>query len=942
VNHLFAKHCVVLLLICAASSALAAPSDSSQADETRGHPPEQPVVFERLALTMEASARRVWSILQDRPGFLWLGSTNGLHRYDSHALKTFRHEAGNPHSLSSNLINVMLEDRGGSKALAGALWIGTADGGLNRFDPRTGQFLRFRHDPDNLQSLSSDHVWALCEDRSGGLWVGTRDGGLNRLIHRDDSSGTDGTTAFVRFQHDPTNPQSLSHNDVFAIHQDQTGTIWIGTYGGGLNKMILPAGEAAAGNNGSARPIFTHYRHDSANPRSLSSDNVYTICDDPFRPDVLWIGTWGGGLNRFDTKTGECRRFQHDPANPRSLSEDKVARVFVDQAHVLWAGTWGGGLNRMILSPDAGGKEKDSAAWHFSRFKSDPADPHALTHNNVVSIYEDRSGLLWIGTAGGGVNTYDRGRKPFRHYRNHPLNPNSLNENDVRSVYEARNGELWVGTQAGGLNQFDRARQRVRRFQHDPANANSLGDNTIWAILEDRQGVLWLGTFGGLDRFDHRTGKWTHYRHDPNNTNSLSENTVYALCEDRRGYLWIGTYRGLNEFNPQTEVFIHYLHDPGDSNSLSSNAILTIHEDSHRDGSKALAGTLWIGTSDGLNQFDREKGRFLRYQHDPADSLSLSHNYVWAIHQDRAGALWIGTSGGLDKLVPNDGGERWAGRFTHYTATDGLPLDVISSILEDEEGNLWLGTPQGLCKFNPQRGTFRYYGVHDGLLNSDFSGRACSQSSSGEIFLGGPEGLNAFLPAEIKDNPHVPPVVLTGIQIFNGAAAALDGQPVLQNTGGEAEALKLSYRDRVVLFEFAALNYRMPVKNRYRYMLEGFDKDWIEVDSKNRRATYSNLSPGKYTFRVIGSNNDGLWNEKGKSACDHGGAALVGNLVVSNSCLFIFGRVIGSDAFQKNEKHSPAQRRVGPRDRGAQTGGEEISGVARIRARRHDHCQCQG
>ncbi len=849
-NNLFAKIIPLLLFFCEASPSINARAGSSQGDEPGGYSSEPPVTFERLAPELAASGSRVWSILQDRHGFMWFGSTNGLIRYDGQAAVTFVHAAANPHSLSDNFIDTMIEDR------TGALWVGTEGGGLNKFDPRTERFRSFLHDPGNPHSLSSNHVGALCEDRSGILWIGTRGGGLNRLVRSVE--GNDEAVTFDRYRQDPNNPQSLSHDDVYAIHQDKTGALWIGTYGGGLNKMTLPTDEAGAAKNGIIRPAFIRYRHDPANPNSLSNDNVYSICADPFNSDILWIGTWGGGLNRFNTKTGACRRYQNLPTDEHSLSDDKVARVFVDQSNVLWAGTWGGGLNRLVLGSNVSDQGNDFAASRFARFKSDPFDPCALTHNNVVSIYEDRTGLLWIGTAGGGVSIYDRERKPFRHYRNHPLEPNSLSENDVRSIYEDRDGNLWVGTQGGGLNQFDRGRQRVRRYQHNPANSSSLGDNSVWAIHEDRQGILWLGTFNGLDRFDRRTGKCTHYRHDLGNPGSLNENTVYAICEDRRGFLWIGTEGGLNQFNPQTEDFTHYRHEAGDPHSLSANAVLTIREDSRDDG------ILWLGTSDGLDRFDRRQQLFIRYQHDPKDSLSLSHNAVYALHQDRAGALWIGTAGGLNKLLTQEEGERPAGSFIHYTRKEGLPSDFIASILEDEEGNLWVGTPEGLAKFNPDTGNCRQYAAHDGLLNSDFSARACFKSPGGEMFFGGPNGLNAFFPATIRDNPYAPPIVLTELQLAN-QPVAIGGESVLQSALAQTEALRLPYKERVISFEFAALNYRAPHQNRYRYKLEGFDENWIEVDSKNRRATYANLCPGEYTFRVTGSNNDGVWNEEGKA-----------------------------------------------------------------------------
>jgi ligand-binding sensor domain-containing protein len=334
----------------------------------------------------------------------------------------------------------------------GFLWFG-AYNGLHRYD---GYELKtYTHDPQNSSSISNNSTKAILEDRAGMLWFGTEGGGLDMFDPR--------TERFVHYRYDANNSQSLSSDRIASLYQDRSVVLWVGTSGGGLNRLVPNDSNVDPG-----QAIFVRYQYDANDPQSLSNnDNIYSICADPFQPDILWIGTWGCGLNRFDTKTGICRRFQNDPADPHSLSEDKVTRVTADQAGMLWIGTWGGGLNRLLLRAVAGEKANGPAASQFARFKSDPVDPQALTHNNVVSIYEDRTGLLWIGTAGGGVNFYDRDRKAFRHYRHHPLDPNSLSESDIRSVYEDREGGLWVGTQSSGLNQFDRRRQRARSRQHE-------------------------------------------------------------------------------------------------------------------------------------------------------------------------------------------------------------------------------------------------------------------------------------------------------------------------------------------------------------------------------------------------------------------------------------------------------------------------------------------
>ncbi|MCP4339342.1 MAG: histidine kinase, partial [Desulfobulbaceae bacterium] len=398
---------------------------------------------------------------------------------------------------------------------------------------------------------------------------------------------------------------------------------------------------------------------------------------------------------------------------------------------------------------------------------------------------------------------------------------------------------------------FERQTAQFTQYQHDPDDPNSLGNNSVWAIYEDRMGLLWLGGFGaGLHKFERDAETFTQYSHDSTQPHSLSSNNVFSLQEDRTGRLWIGTWGGgLNTFERETGQFTRYQHDPADSGTLSHNQVTKIYEDG--------AGIFWIGTVGGLNRFEPETGRFTRYQHDPANPESLGHNSVYSIYEDSGGRLWIGMmGGGLDKF------DREHERFIHYTVKDGLPSNTVFGILEDDDtegGNLWLSTTWGLSRFNPQTETFRNYDVSDGLQGNSFlTINAYYKSQSGELFFGGSNGFNAFYPDQIRDNPHIPSVFITDFQLAN-TPVLIGGDSVLQQSILDTEHLTLSYLDRVLSFEFAALNYRASEKNRYRYTMEGFEEDWTEVDSTRRFATYTNLVPGEYVFRVIGSNNDGLW-----------------------------------------------------------------------------------
>jgi ligand-binding sensor domain-containing protein/signal transduction histidine kinase len=778
---------------------------SQSKDMTRLHHPPMP--FEHLSVEHGLSQNTVLCLLQDRKGFLWIGTGEGLNRYDGYTFKVYQYDAQDPASLSHNVIYTLYEDS------LGNLWIGTG-GGLSLFDRGSEHFVRYQNHPDDPASLGHDVVRAIYEDQAGRLWIGTGGGGLNRFDRE--------RAQFIRYQEDPGNPQSLSHNIVSSIIEDDAGQLWIGTGGGGVNRFHPETGQ---------------WIHDQADPEvagSLSHNVITTMYKD--RAGTLWLGT-PTGLHCYDPAADRFERYQATPDVPGSLSHNHILSLAEDRSGTLWIGTYGGGLNRF-----------DPEQNIFFHYRSVPDVPHSLSQNDILAIYEDRSEVLWIGT-GGGLNKYDPGKTRFAHYQADPNNPDSLSHNEVSAFYEDLSGKLWIGT-SGGLNYFNPESETFEHYFHDPGDSESVSSNMIFSIYADHQGVLWLGTYGGgLNRFDPETKRFRHYQTDSNDPQSLSHDIVWPIYEDRSGTFWVGTWGGgLNVFDRETETFTRYQYDPQDSESLSHNRVATIYED-HR-------GNLWIGTDGGLNLFRPEHGRFQRYQHD-ADSLdSLSHNRVLCLHEDRTGVLWVGTAGGLNRF------DREAHAFHRYTEKDGLPNDVIAGILEDEQGRLWLSTGKGLSRFHPDTEQFTNYTVRDGLQGYEFHAGAYWQARDGRMFLGGVNGFNAFYPDLITENPHVPPLALTDFRLLNTSVVPAEEGSPLQRSLAETEEIVLSYTQNVFSFEFAALDYRIPEKNQYACKMEGFNKEWMELGTK-RFVTYTNLDPGKYVFRVKGSNNDGIWNETG-------------------------------------------------------------------------------
>jgi PAS domain S-box-containing protein len=721
------------------------------------------------------------------------------------------------------------------------LWFGSVAQGLSRFDPETEQWTNFRHDPQDPHSLSGDAIWAIAEDPQGDLWIGTEANGLNRFDYE--------TGQFTHYEHDPDDPNSLSADQALAVEVDRSGAVWVGTQYGGLNRFDPETGQ------------WTHYRHDPDDPHSLSYDHILALYED--RSGVLWIGTYGGGLDRFDANApgeGTFSHYQNDPEDPSSLSHNQVVAIHQDRSGTLWVATLGGGLNQLVPDGAEGSGSEMAGEPHaaFVRYQHDPTDPHSLSHNVAVSIYEDREGLLWVGTAGGGINKLDLQPKGFALYQHEPGDPNSLAVNDVRVVYEDRFGVLWVGTYGGGLDRIERTAGsggpiRVTHYQYDAADPGSLSGNNVFAIEEDRAGSLWIGTQGaGFDRFDRETETFVRYEPDPASLD-FKPASIRIIHEDQTGTLWFGSWgKGLGRLDPETGQFKVYVHDPENPRSLSGNAVYSIYEDP--------AGDLWIGTlANGLNRFDRESESFTRYQNQPGDPQSLSSNTISTIHQDQSGTLWIGTGGGgLNRFDPQ------TETFTRFTEDDGLASNTVFAILSDDAGSLWISTAAGLSRFDPQRGSFRNYTASDGLQGDQFTEGAAFKSPDGELFFGGPNGLTAFFPEQIKDDENVPPVVLTEIRL-NYLPVSVGPDSVLKRALAFSDEIRLSQADRVVSFDFASLSYRAPEKDRCRYLLEGFDQGWTEVDNKNFSATYTNLDPGQYVFRVTGSNGDGVWNEQGVS-----------------------------------------------------------------------------
>lgn len=775
--------------------------------------------FERITLQDGLPDNTVTAILQDHLGFLWLGTPNGLARYDGYQYLTYKPDREIPGSLSGRTVTALLEDRDGT------LWVGTRQGGLNRLDRATGTFSHYRHDPGDPRSLSFDTVSALYEDRDGVLWVGTGDpenaaggGGLNRLDDRQ-------AGRFARFVHDPGDPASLAHDVVGEVREDEAGRLWIASPHGGLQLFHRDSG------------TFTRLRHDPDDPASPPSDTVAAI--HPARDGGFWLGTWDAGLVRFDP---ERRAVACRECLPAELGKLAVSALYEDSHGTLWIGVWGGPLVTF-----------DPATGALGRYEHDPEDPASLGDaGGVATIFEDRTGIVWIGTYRGGLNKLDPYAGKFHHIRHQPGEPYSLVHRKVNAIHRDRAGRLWVGTD-GGVDRFDPATENLVTYRHDPADPGSLSSDRVGALLEDREGAVWLGTWGGgLDRWDPASGVFSRFRYDPDDpAGSPASDWIHALAQDPSGDLWVASNKGLSRRDRATGAFTHYRHDPGDPGSLGNDYVFTLHVDRQ--------GTLWIGAEGaGLMRFDGSgRGSFTRFV-DRAHGLDT----VLAIHEDSRGGLWVGTHTGGLHLFDRDA----ASPCVAFTERDGLAHDTVYAILEDAQGHLWLSTGAGVSRLDPATGKFRNYGTKDGLQSQ--LGRAAARTPGGELLFGGTDGINLFHPDHVADNPYPPPVVLTDFKVFNSSVEP-GASAMLETNVGLAREVRVAHRQNVLTFEFAGLHFGHPESNRYRYRLDGFSHDWTEVDGRNREATFTNLDPGRYVFRVKAANADGVWGDEETSIVLH-------------------------------------------------------------------------
>ncbi len=759
--------------------------------------------FERISIEDGLSQSVVNTILQDRSGFLWFGTQEGLNRFDGYTFKVFKHRVGEPHGLSSSEINVLVEDRNG------VLWVGTSKG-LNRFDQTTRRFTRM---PDRGDEANPANIFSLYEDREGYLWMSSLDGGVRRFDPE--------TQMYTHYELGPAEGGAPRPSPIEDFFQDRRGVLWLASPDG-LFLRDVNSGEIVPYEEDG--PVDVEFR-------------AFCLAEDD--DGTLWLGT-DEGLFRYDSESERFSYFALQGDQDEALGYFVARVIQADGKGNLWLG---GGDALVKLNPKTG-----DAVWH----RYDPVDSNSVGRD-IFALHLDRSGVLWVGTYIDGLCRVDLANEHFAHYKHLSTDANSISDNNIRAMLVDRENDLWIGTYGGGLNRWDRKNQQFIRYRNDPGDTGSLSSDLVLGLHEDEEGGLWVGTMRGVNLLEKGASRFRHFRHDADSGKGPSDDLVYAILEDRMGRIWFGTGAGLDLYDRKSGAVTNYSHLPNDPQSLVQIDVMVLAED--------LEGRLWLGTFGGISRFDPSTERFQNYTADESDPTSLSDNAIIDLYIDELGAVWIGTVSGLNRYLPE------SDSFMIYGEKDGFPNQVIYGVRRDQRGYLWLSTNSGLIQFHPQSGEVRNYQARDGLQSNEFNQGGAAAGEDGWLYFGGINGFNAFHPDQLRTSGHLPNIVITDFLLRN--------QPVFPSPEGESSPLRrsinftrsltLSHKDYLFSFEFAALSFSDPARNRYAYKLEGLDQEWVYTDAGNRRATYTKLAPGDYVFRVKGANKDGVWNDVGAS-----------------------------------------------------------------------------
>lgn len=761
--------------------------------------------FKKLGIEDGLSHNTVYSIIQDKEGFIWIGTKNGLNCYDGYSFKLYDTNLNDSTSLSNSWVNTLYQDS------EGFIWIGTEGGGLNRLNKKTGIIERFINNPDNNNSLLSNYVYAIAEDSNSNLWIGTEIG----ISVLDPSR-----KSIKNYSNKSADPNSLSTAAVYDIIVDSRQRIWIATYGGGLNLFDK------------STDGFKHFVNRPKDKSSVSSDTIWQIKEDRNNPDVLWVTTFSG-LNRLDYSTGTFSSFIVNDGKENVEQMNRLQPLLIDNKNRIWTGSDMSGLNYM-----------DPVTSEIHHFEYDPYNKNGLSGNSILFLFQDRTGLIWVATRYSGINLIFENN--FNSMPGNNTSSNTLPSGNVFSISE-KGSFVWIGMDKG-LFKYNRQKGNVVQYDFDKG-VYPVNQKHVYSVFFDSDEDLWIGTNNaGLYLLSKNSSVFKKYINEPGNSSSISSNGINSITQDKNGIIWIGTRRGgLSSFDKATGKFVNYKSDPGNQNSLSGDFINDLLIDSRNN--------LWIALSGGgLNKLDIGKNHFTRYQNNPKDTNSINDDYIKCVTQTDDNTICAGSySGGLNIL------DITTGRFTHFMRRNWLSGKMIASITHDSLNNLWLGTNNGLSKFNPKSGRVWNYGTKNGLSNLEFNTGAVFNGASGFVYFGGVNGLTYFNPKKIDEDNYIPVVTIIGLKISDrsGTQSKKSGNNL---TSFNNDTISLHYNQSSFSVRFSSMLFSNTGTNEYQYILEEYDKSWSSPSVENV-ARYSNIPPGKYVFKVKGSNNEGVWND---------------------------------------------------------------------------------
>ena len=750
----------------------------------------------------EESVGEVLAFHLDQYGFMWIGGKLGLSRYDGVSFQFFRHDPDDPTSISSNTVNDIVADP------TGQIWIATTNG-LNRFDFSTETFTRFYHREGDANTLSSNLIYKIRIDEQQNFWLTTREG-LNRYDFE--------THQFIRYPLDGKNPD-LYTAYTMDIASDGEGRLFIGT-GYGL-KIWEPSSD-----------IVKFYQRDSSKENTLPVDLIRAIFVDSKKR--VWVGT-EKGLVLFDPDDEIFQLILTDNDPLESTRSDAIWDIIEDNKGTIWVAFDGQGI--AYFNEDQ---------YLLISSTHDPQNSNSISASEVRRLYENNLGDIWAGTFPSGISIFERHSAAFDVIK---ASQNRLSQTKVRSLFEDSLNRIWIGTDGGGLNIYDPNTNQYTWIKHNKDNKNSLSSDDIMTITEDSQKNYWIGTWAtGLNVYDETTGSFRHYDADPNDPFALSNTHTWKTLETSDKSIWVATIgSGLNKYIPEKDGFISYIHSKDDNTSIADDLIWALVEDSYSN--------LWIGTENGLSRLKLGENSFTNFLNDPADPKSLSANRILSLFIDSKNRLWVGTHGGGVNLYDGESG------FKSITVEDGLISNVVNAIVEDNLGNIWLSSEKGLSSYYPESGNVSVFNHNDGIQKGEFNIGSALKIQSGDLLFGGTNGITRFNPLNIRTNEYAAPVVVSELSVLNQRVEIGSGESIIQKAPYLTSGITLNHQQDFFSIIYRSLNFRSPHKNQYAYKLEGFNDKWRFVGNETK-ASYTNLDPGIYTFKVKAANNDGLWNDK--------------------------------------------------------------------------------